>query len=87
MLAELDDVANMDPSAYARAARDWGLDNAAGVRALVRLSAAAAVAAALRFALGLPDPVTGDPAAAGMALDEINVAQPWLDASPDGGGT
>lgn len=82
VLAELDDVANMNPDAYARVARDWGLDNAAGVRALVRLSAARAVAASLRYALGLVDPTTGDVATAASAIDEINISHLWL--RPDG---
>lgn len=82
VLAELDDVANMDPPAWAAAARGCRFDNAAGVRALVRLSAAAAVAAALRYALGAVEAATGEPASPEAVLDEIAAPQWWADVQP-----
>jgi hypothetical protein len=77
-LGELDDIANMDRGAWSEAAARCGLDTAAGVRALVRLSAACAAAASLRYALGAVEPATGEPAAPEAVLDEIAVTQWWL---------
>ena len=83
VLAELDDVANMDPHAFAAVAQRWGLDNAAGLRTLIRLSAACAVAAALRFTLGESVPGTQQPTTPRMVLDEITSSQWWLDYGRD----
>lgn len=80
VLAELDDAANMDPDVWAETARWARLDNAAGVRALVRLSAASAVAAALRYALGEVEAATGRPVAPETVLDEIAVTHWWLES-------
>lgn len=82
VLAELDDVGNVDPERFAAVARECGLDNAAGLRALVRLSSARAVSAALRYALGMPDPATGEPAGRSAVLDEVNCTHWWLGTGP-----
>lgn len=77
VLQELNQVENMQAELFAAAQKEWGIDNAAGVRALLRLSTAAAVAATLRFALGALDP-TAPAATAADVLDEILLTRWWL---------
>lgn len=84
VLAALDDVVSTDPDAWQEAGRGCRLDNAAGVRALVRVSASSAVAAALRYVLGVVEPATGEPAGPEAVLDEIAVTQWWLDGQLHG---
>jgi hypothetical protein len=79
VLHRLDHARTADPQEWAEAARACGLDTADGVRAILTLSCASAVAAALRFALGAVEPATGEPATPEAVLDEIATCQWWLD--------
>lgn len=78
VLYELDQVENMEPQVFSTVLEELGLDNAAGLRALLRVSAATAVAAALRHVLGQANPGTGALASLQLVLDEINLTHWWL---------
>jgi hypothetical protein len=75
VLSELSDPANTDPTNFAEAAVSCGVDTALGLQALVRLSTAKAVAAAIRFALADEAPHDGLPVDGGQVLDELRTAQ------------
>lgn len=83
VLADLVDPVNDDPGVFAAVARGHGLDSAAGLQDLVRVSAAEAAVGALRFVLGWEDPFTGERVHGGAVLDEILMRQSWL-SGPSG---
>jgi putative intracellular protease/amidase len=76
VLAELVDPANDDTAVFAGVAASCGLINASGLLALIRLTAAKAVEAALRHAVGEPGP--SGSVTAEMVLDEVATTQSWL---------
>ena len=79
VLSLLNDPANMDPKVFAKDLHGYNLDGAAGLRVLVRLSAATAVAKAVRYMLGqAPHDGSTRPATQQDVLDEICLTQSWL---------
>lgn len=77
VLADLADPANDDPHGFAAVAHGHSLDTAAGLRDLVRLSAAEAAACALRFVLARTDPSTGERTHGGAVVDAILTREWW----------
>lgn len=84
ILAELADPANDNRRTFAPIAKAHGLDTAAGIRDLIRLSCAETATAALRFVQAHDDPSTGERAHAGAVVDEILIRQWWLDTGQPG---
>lgn len=77
----LSEPAADSPDGLCAALAELGITSGGQMRALLRLTAAHAAAAALRHALGCPGP-TGHPVDAEDVMNEIAAAQPWLREEP-----